>query len=52
MTETMLIAIAGLIPIPQSVSAGINTTPPPIPLIAPTNPAAMDIKNSQWKAIA
>lgn len=41
-TETALIAIARLMLRPQSVRTGMRTTPPPMPLIAPTKPAAVD----------
>ena len=47
----MLTAMACLMSMPHSVKAGINTTPPPMPLMAPTRPAATEIKNSQWNAI-
>src|ERR1035437_3885644 len=49
MTETMLIAMAFVIGKPKKVRAGINTTPPPIPLMAPTKPAEMDINTMRLR---
>src|SRR5207244_11920651 len=47
MTETMLIAIARLMSMPKKVSAGMSTTPPPIPVIAPTSPAISETSRSR-----
>ncbi len=41
-TETALIAIARLMSTPSRVSTGTRTTPPPMPLIAPTKPAVTE----------
>ena len=43
-TDTMLIAIARLMSTPRKVSAGMRTTPPPIPAMAPTRPATVEMK--------
>ena len=40
-TETMLIAIACFTSRPTYVSTGTSTTPPPMPLMDPTNPATI-----------
>jgi hypothetical protein len=40
----MLTAIACLMSIPKNVSTGIKITPPPIPVMAPTNPAKTETK--------
>src|SRR5947208_16509957 len=42
MTETVLMAMACLLPMPNRVRPGTSTIPPPIPLIAPISPARMD----------
>src|SRR2546425_4903639 len=47
MTETMLIAIARLMSMPKKVSAGMSTTPPPIPVIAPNSPAISETSSSR-----
>src|SRR5947209_7037388 len=52
MTETMLIAIARLMSMPKKVSAGMRTTPPPIPVIAPTSPAISETSSSRGNDIA
>src|SRR5947209_12219627 len=42
MTETVLMAMACLMSMPNRVRPGTSTIPPPIPLIAPMSPARMD----------
>src|SRR5256885_6417366 len=42
MTETVLMAMACLMSMPNRVRPGTSTIPPPIPLIAPISPARMD----------
>jgi hypothetical protein len=44
MTETILTAMAYLMSIPNNVSTGMRIMPPPIPLMAPMNPATIEIK--------
>ena len=51
MMERMLRAMACLMSIPRSVRAGMRITPPPMPVMAPTNPARRDVGSNQWKGI-
>ena len=49
MTEMMLTAIAFLIGKPKRVRNGMRTTPPPIPLMAPTKPATIEMEKREIK---